>query len=376
MLRSRSSDECHLYMDLNPCQCGEIDFEPQHWVEQSGHQLVACFVGTCRGCGTARSFHFALEQEMPPPPPAFGGDSPSRIIDPGQFLWVAEELAAWASADPADRADESEDGVVEAITTAVAAVEEALKFIPAGADAVPEEAFNAPESWLRYQRDPSRFHRDRLLDVLEEYRVAHARCIAAVGREGGTADAPPGTGIPGHVASPPSSNHVSQALPPERVGRAAVASPTTVDFEPANEVERELGAASRRGDTDGYLMALLLAEVFVPTAHELAARDADAGWRETGRDDERSIPVFTSRARLYERFGEVRFRSEILLTLILDWPDPVLALSVNPGTPIGASLPGSAVRELAVWATEMGLTEVLSGLRRWRLLRDRGRGTS
>jgi hypothetical protein len=169
-------------MDLNPCRCGEVEFEPQHWLEQVSDQLVANYQGACPGCGTERSFRFELDPEPPPPPPAYGGDKPSELIDPGQFLWVAEELAGTVPADPRELTDaEEREDAVEALETSVAALEEVLKFVPPGADAVPEEAFTAPEGWMVYQEEPGRFRRDRLRAVLVTYRDMLARHTRAAG---------------------------------------------------------------------------------------------------------------------------------------------------------------------------------------------------
>jgi hypothetical protein len=169
-------------MDLNPCRCGEVEFEPQHWLEQVGDQLVANYQGTCPGCGTDRMFRFELDSEPPPPAPAYGGDKPSQLIDPGQFLWVAEQLAGSVPADPGELdSTEDQEEAVEALETAVAALEEVLKFVPAGADAVPEEAFTAPEGWMVYQQEPGRFRRDRLRAVLAAYREMLLRHSRAAG---------------------------------------------------------------------------------------------------------------------------------------------------------------------------------------------------
>jgi len=128
-------------------------------------------------------------------------------------------------------------------------------------------------------------------------------------------------------------------------------------FEPANRVEADLLDASSRGDTDSYLRTLLSAEVLVPVI-DRRGRGLDSGWRTVEAYGEPSIPVFTSRERLVDRLGDVSFRVEESLTVIQDWPDPGLALAVNPGTPVGATLPGPQVLELAEWAAGVGLTGV------------------
>jgi YD repeat-containing protein len=43
--------------------------------------------------------------------------------------------------------------------------------------------------------------------------------------------------------------------------------------------------------------------------------------------------------------------------LIRGWPDEGLAFAVNPGTPVGATLPGPQIIALASWANDVGLTD-------------------
>ncbi len=162
-------------MDLNPCRCGEAEFEPRHWLEQDGDALVAVYEGDCPSCDQQRRFAFHLDPEMPPAPPAYGGTKPSRLIDPGQFLWVAEQFAKAVPADPIElREPEAREEAEEALEVAVSALEEVLKFVPSGQDSVPEEAFTAPEGWMIYHQDPGRFRRDRLEAVLASYRESLA----------------------------------------------------------------------------------------------------------------------------------------------------------------------------------------------------------
>ena len=42
--------------------------------------------------------------------------------------------------------------------------------------------------------------------------------------------------------------------------------------------------------------------------------------------------------------------------LIKAWPDESWSFSVNPGTPVGATLPGAQIRALAAWAAEVALS--------------------
>jgi hypothetical protein len=184
MLFARSPDECHLYMELHPCQCGEDAFDwSAHALEQRDGTLVPVYVsvyeGTCARCGTARRFEFRVTGDHPPPP-AYGGDTPSSIVDPGEFLASSQRAAAAVPAHPARLGPDRLADAYDAIEVAVAGIVEVLKFVPDGADAVPETAFTSDVGRRMYVGDPARFRRDRLaleLAELERIRSAYASAL-------------------------------------------------------------------------------------------------------------------------------------------------------------------------------------------------------
>lgn len=181
MLLSRSTEESHLYMLLHPCQCGEADFEwREHGLVQGGERLVATYSGECERCGRPRAFEFALLPEPPPPPPALGGRTPSRIIDPGEFLQTGRLSAATVPADPAVLDDDEFHGTYDALAFAIASVEEVLKFIPDGAEAVPAEAFHSATGRRMYEESPDQFTRSSLVATLAAYRRLLAAYDAAL----------------------------------------------------------------------------------------------------------------------------------------------------------------------------------------------------
>jgi hypothetical protein len=149
-------------MDLHPCACGTADFEARHRLRTGDDGgLVAVYAGLCPNCGLPRLFEFALAPQTPPPPPAFGGDEPSRIICPGQFALLADrEASAASTTDPQRRR--------AALERALAAQTEVAKFAVGGA--VPASAFTSAEGAALYAADPGRFDADRLAAVAEEYR--------------------------------------------------------------------------------------------------------------------------------------------------------------------------------------------------------------
>jgi hypothetical protein len=181
---ARTNAEAHLYMDLHPCACGEIRFPRTSSVVTTPDGVLASrYAGTCPQDGAEREFLFRVPERIPAPPQdgvvVYGGPEPSELIDPGEWLSVAD---AHARSVPADTAALAADGGAAAraaaramLVHAVAAVEEVLKFIPAGADRVPEEAFVTDRGRAAYNREPGRFRRPRLEAARDTYRSIAAQ---------------------------------------------------------------------------------------------------------------------------------------------------------------------------------------------------------
>jgi hypothetical protein len=186
-LAARSNAEAHLYMELNPCQrCGEIEFAPGCSVRDADGTLVARYAGPCPGCGTAREFTFRLPaggypgaavDDRSSGDPSFGGTEPSQLIDAGEWIWVAETIArsipGHAGLPDTQRARAGFD-----LRTAAAAIDEAIKFVPPGADAVPAEALCSERGRDLYRADPRRFRRRRLEAVRQAYRNLAASVLS------------------------------------------------------------------------------------------------------------------------------------------------------------------------------------------------------
>jgi hypothetical protein len=181
----------------------------------------------------------------------------------------------------------------------------------------------------------------------------------------GTATAPPaGTGtaqegepadedptVPRRSFEPPLAH--ARAAPGNRRARHA----EDLEFKPANPTEASLLNAADDGNTDSYLSTLLLAKVLVPGRggpDRLLAEPST--WRTEEIDNVPYLSVFTSRERLVDHVGaDVEAAWVKFAKLIRIWPDEALSFAVNPGTPVGATLPGSQIVALASWATEVGL---------------------
>ena len=165
---ARTSAEAHLYMELHPCACGETSFGRQSAVVEAEGDLASYYSGPCARCGTAREFLFRLPAEILPVVPGevrFGDDRPSELLDPGEWLRLAD-----AYAGTSDSARAAAD-----LATAAAAMDEVLKFVPPGADEVPETAFWSDRGAAVYAAEPGRFRAARLEAVRDTYRQLHAQ---------------------------------------------------------------------------------------------------------------------------------------------------------------------------------------------------------
>jgi hypothetical protein len=159
---ARTPAEAHLYMDIRPCEtCGERGFSGASAVVYVDGELCSQYTGTCPRCGGDRRFVFRLPDEPWLPlerDVAFGGPAPSELLDAGEWLIVADLASGRPQPDDAD------------LALAAAAIDEVLKFIPDGADAVPPEAIHTEDGRQAYEREPGRFRRTRLAAVAATYR--------------------------------------------------------------------------------------------------------------------------------------------------------------------------------------------------------------
>ncbi|MGN9889576.1 SseB family protein [Micromonospora sp. L31] len=153
---------------------------------------------------------------------------------------------------------------------------------------------------------------------------------------------------PGEAA--PSSSGAGRVTPAQAVEA----------FQPANAVEEDLLDAAGSGSTDTFLSTLLLARVLLPVAPDSVpgSRPGDPGfvWRTEELDGETYVVVHTSPERLADHCPEPVETVEVrFVQLIRRWPQEVWSFAVNPGSPIGAKLPGEQIVGLANWAAEVGL---------------------
>jgi hypothetical protein len=175
--RPRSAAERRLYFDLRPCECGASSFtQDELTVVPNGAEYAMRYAGTCVYCGRARRFEVALSEELTPAEFVgwAPGNTPSQIFDAGQWLLLAHAFSGQAVAFANDDDFHSQrvwmtiisghaaQGVHYLLIRSAAAVDEVLKFLPPGADRVPDSAFWTDAGNVARRELPDRFTRAAL----------------------------------------------------------------------------------------------------------------------------------------------------------------------------------------------------------------------
>ncbi len=156
--------EARYYLMVTPCEaCGKGPWEVAGAdPPQPGRQVTVS--ARCHNCGGQRTFVFRFDHPLP----SAGSeaerinptDSPSRIIDLGQWLslfYMLVESAASASSPTGSRRDSYR---------AALCLAEALKFYgDEGEELPPAEAIVAPASLEAFHEHPEKFARQKLRDM-------------------------------------------------------------------------------------------------------------------------------------------------------------------------------------------------------------------
>lgn len=169
VIHARTFSEAYEYM-LAVTDCAEPATVTR--VNVVGHEdgLAHTYAVDCASKGTHEEFTFTVDPEPDPAPQrlVFGyGTEPSRLIDAGQWYAVfhhhakavsdAQERAGGVLPDLATARD-----LVGALERAWAAIEEILKFVPAGSDTIPGAAFWTDHGRAIHDLYPAEFTRPQL----------------------------------------------------------------------------------------------------------------------------------------------------------------------------------------------------------------------
>ncbi|MFV2171719.1 SseB family protein [Actinomadura sp. LOL_011] len=141
------------------------------------------------------------------------------------------------------------------------------------------------------------------------------------------------------------------------------------EFQPANDVERELLRAAANNDHDLFLQTLAGTEVLlpVPEGTDYSLRPGRPGFPWQTRDVEGAtvVPVFTSPERLIEAARAAGTGTEYIrlpFTVALRyWPHPDWQLAINSGSPAGGTVQAQQLPGLATWADQRAAQRMTDG---------------
>jgi hypothetical protein len=131
------------------------------------------YVGRCAQCGTEREAEFATPDGTDEPTTRFGGVRPSALLDAAEWLEAATlaETAAGEAEDVAETPAEAARIRRSRWQYARDAVAEAMKFLPAGGDRVPEDAVFSELGRQVLAVDPVRLTRDWMVAMRDGYET-------------------------------------------------------------------------------------------------------------------------------------------------------------------------------------------------------------
>jgi hypothetical protein len=178
-LYARSFDEADLYVELLPCEvCGRGPLKRQPGVSNGkvDGQRVVYLDAVCDNCGHRLRFAF----RMPDPPTVsprgnvrYGGDEPSQLFDPGQWLMLAD-LMTVDLPEPDQLPAHRGTRLRNRVDIAAAAVTEVLKFIKPDDDRVRGYDFWTDAGRQMFDEARWRFTRESLESERDRYRRALA----------------------------------------------------------------------------------------------------------------------------------------------------------------------------------------------------------
>ncbi|MFI0480890.1 SseB family protein [Actinomadura sp. 9N215] len=171
---------------------------------------------------------------------------------------------------------------------------------------------------------------------------------------------------------------------PPQVGRAAApweelrdqhrdlpreSSSSRTEFQPANDVERELLRAAANNDHDLFLQTLAATDVLLPvpddTDYTLRPGRPGFPWQTREVDGSTVVPVFTSPERLIEAAHAAGTGTEYIklpFTVALRyWPDHDWLLAINSGSPAGGTVLAQQLPGLATWADQRAAQRMTDG---------------
>ncbi|MFI1988195.1 hypothetical protein [Actinoplanes sp. NPDC020271] len=173
MRLARTGREAQLYLDLVSCECGGLGLTARsEAVRFEDGTAGRRYAARCEACGRERELVFrvpAIAQDGPGRDRVvYGlGERASELLDPAQWLWVAERYAAAVPPEIDLLSDKDRITARGWLMAAVAAIGEVEKF--QGRDGIPPEAFWTGPGRAWYEREPYAFQTGRLTDLRRGY---------------------------------------------------------------------------------------------------------------------------------------------------------------------------------------------------------------
>ncbi|MFG2085421.1 SseB family protein [Spirillospora sp. NPDC048824] len=141
------------------------------------------------------------------------------------------------------------------------------------------------------------------------------------------------------------------------------------EFQPANDVERELLRAAANNDHDLFLQTLAATDVLLPVPDDTdyTMRPGRPGfpWQTRDVDGSTVVPVFTSPERLIEAARATGAGTEYIklpFTVALRyWPNHDWLLAINSGSPAGGTVLAQQLPGLATWADQRAAQRMTDG---------------
>ncbi|HKS99306.1 MAG TPA: hypothetical protein VJT31_07235 [Rugosimonospora sp.] len=179
---ARTIAEAELYISLQPCHvCRERALDTEGFDFDERAERVRLFRAVCGDCRALRRFWFRFPVEPVPTGDGhqrFGGPQASELLDPGEWMIVADDLLASVPADPRGLTAERAGQAWQDADAALAAVEEVLKFLGPGEDRIPPAAFRSAEGGEVWRTGAWRFERawlDSQLEICRNTLAAYPR---------------------------------------------------------------------------------------------------------------------------------------------------------------------------------------------------------
>jgi uncharacterized protein YjbI with pentapeptide repeats len=181
--RAHTTAEIRFFISLHSCPGCGARVDPSG-LTFYGQDTACAFTGYCRRCRAPLAFRFRTYGDpvrAPCRPGELGDDQPSEIIRPGDFVAEIDRLSPLVQPDPTRLALEEWRASRDANSRLLTCLAEIGKFIPPGADAIPDERLSLDELATQARR-PEVFRHAWLDEQRARHLTIRERVIADIPR--------------------------------------------------------------------------------------------------------------------------------------------------------------------------------------------------